>query len=211
MQAPGRRAPVSAETERRTKLVLYGVSALGFLGLAAAIGLFAFGGGGGGSAAQVMRDAGCQYTEKPALPADHVAQAPPQSAYNTWPPSSGPHNQQWAPYDVYTEPVQQFRLVHNLEHGAIVIQYGNGVPRAMIDELVEWYREDPNGLAVAPLPALGDDITLAVWNKEEDEESGTGRLARCPRFDRRAFDAFKNTYAFRGPERFPEELLTPGS
>src|SRR5215211_3576347 len=61
VQAPARRSPVSAETERRTKFVLYGVAALGFSGLAAAIALFTASGSGGEpkSAANVIREAGC--------------------------------------------------------------------------------------------------------------------------------------------------------
>jgi len=214
VQAPTRRAPVSAETERRTKLVLYGLAALGFIGLAAAIALFTASGSGGEpkSVASVIRQAGCRIQEPQASAAGiHVTSPPPKSDYNTWPPTSGPHNPQWAPYDVYTEPVEEYRLVHNLEHGGIVIQYGNKVSQAEVDQIVDWYRDDPNGLVVAPLPSLGKTIAMTAWTQPEDGSRGTGHLMRCDAFVQRAFDAFKTTYAFRGPERFPPELLAPGS
>ena len=203
--------PVSEATERRTKHILYGVSALGFLGLAAVIFLFTQG-GDTPSAAAAVRAAGCSIVEPPASEAqDHTEVTPKRSVYNTWPPTSGPHHPQYAPYDVYTDPVQQLRLVHNLEHGAVVIQYGKDVPPAEVDKIVEWYRDDPNGLVVAPYPENGRNITLGAWTTPDDEGRGTGHLARYQRFEERAFDAFKNAYAFRGPERFPEEQLAPGT
>lgn len=213
MQAPSRGAPLSPETERRTKLVLYAVSALGFLGLAGALALFTLGGGSDvPSAAPAIRQAGCTIVEKRASKAGtHVARAPRRAEYNTWPPTSGPHHPRPVPYAVYSEPVEQFRLVHNLEHGAVVVQYGDGVPQAEIDRVTRWYGEDPNGLVVAPLAELGKDITLGAWTAPEGGARGTGRLARCRTFTRRAFEAFTNAYAFRGPERFPKELLAPGS
>lgn len=213
MQAPTRRAPVSAPPEQRTKRILYVASALGFVGLAAVIALFALGGGGDApSAAAAVRAAGCTIVEKPATDAGtHVETTPKRSEYNTWPPTSGPHHPQYAPYDVYTDPVEQLRLVHNLEHGAIVIQYGKDVPAAEVDKIEAWYREDPNGLVVAPYPENGKNITLSAWTTPDDEGRGTGHLARCPRFEQSAFDAFKTAYAFRGPERFPEEQLLPGT
>jgi hypothetical protein len=219
VQAPQRRtAPVSAETERRTRLILYGAGALGFVGLALAIALFTFGGGSDQTSHErvrsAMADAGGTLVTKPASEqGDHVPEAQPRSEYNSWPPTSGPHADRWAPYDVYTEPVEQYRLVHNLEHGGIVIQYGSKVPAAEVQEIESWYREDPNGLVIAPLPELGNQIALTVWTTPQDDPGarGTGVLAKLPRFDERAFNAFRSTYAFRGPERFPEELLTPGS
>jgi hypothetical protein len=218
VQAPQRRATVSAETERRTRLILYGLAALGFLGLALAVALLTLGGGSDPGATEAartaIRDAGGTLVTKQATDEGlHVNEPPQRSAYNTWPPTSGPHHPQWSPYDIYTEPVEQYRLVHNLEHGAVVIQYGRDVPPAEVQKIETWYRESPNGLVVAPMPELGDQIALTAWITPEDDASarGTGALAKLPRFDERAFDAFRSAFAFKGPERFPEELLAPGS
>ncbi len=105
-------------------------------------------------------------------------------------------------------------MVHNLEHGGVVIQYGRRVPEATVRQLVEWYRDDPNGIVIAPLPALGSTIALAAWNADlsttGELRSERGILAKCTRFDEAAFDAFMDDYAFRGPERFPEQQLAPG-
>ena len=198
--------------EQRAKYILYAVAALGIVGLVAAVALFVFSGGGSESAREQIESAGGTLREVEALEAaTHVTTPPKRSEYNTWPPTSGPHHPEWAPWDVYDEPVEQYRLVHNLEHGGIVIQYGRGIQQTTVDEIVAWYRDDPNGIVIAPLPELGDDITLEAWTAPEGGEGGTTYLARLPRFDEGAFDAFKDAYGFRGPERFPRELLTPNT
>ncbi len=177
--------------------------------------MFAF--GGDKSSAAALREAGCSVQTFPAQRRQHVEQLPKGFKYNSSPPTSGPHHPQAAPFDVYDEPVDQIRLVHNLEHGGVVIQYGRDVPRAQVDELVEWYRDDPNGIVIAPLPALGDRISLGAWYSPEQPEGETaepparGVLAKCPRFEAEAFDAFLERYGFQGPERFAREQMPPGA
>jgi hypothetical protein len=191
-------------------MILFSVAGLGILGLAVAIGLFVFAGGGSSTAREAIEGAGGTLQQVESLEAtNHVQAAPERSAYNTWPPTSGPHHPEPTPYLVFDEPVEQFRLVHNLEHGGIIIQYGSDIPQEQVDAMAAWWRNDPNGIIIAPFPDLGDEITLSAWAAPSQEERGTSYLARLPRFDEEAFDAFKDAYGFRGPERFPRELLTP--
>ena len=82
--------------------------------------------------------------------------------------------------------------------------------------MIEWYRDDPNGIVIAPRPSLGNRIALAAWDADPDQPGeeappGRGILAKCPGFDKEAFDAFRDEYGFKGPERFPREALSPGS
>jgi hypothetical protein len=95
------------------------------------------------------------------------------------------------------------------------VQYGREVPESEVERIVDWYRDDPNGIVIAPLPALGDRIALAAWNADVsttgEVRSERSLVAKCPRFDEGAFDAFVNAYAFKGPERFEPEQLAPGS
>lgn len=58
-------------------------------------------------------------------PASHVAQPLPSSAYNSRPPSSGPHCPSWGDYKTYTAaaPLPACNFVHNLEHGAVALLY----------------------------------------------------------------------------------------
>jgi hypothetical protein len=172
--------------------------------------------GGGSSTDETLRTAGCTIEKKPAQGRQHVQELASGFKYNTSPPTSGPHFPVPATWDIYTEPVEQFRLVHNLEHGGVIVQYGSDVPESAVAEIREWYLDDPNGIIVAPLPTLGDKIALAAWTAPDAAPGqvagpGQGVVAKCTGFDAGAFDAFKETYGFRGPERFPRDSLVPGT
>ena len=129
--------------------------------------------------------------------------------YNSTPATSGPHYPVPAIWNVYEQPVPEIRLVHNLEHGGVVVQYGEEVPPGTVQQIVDWYAEDFNGMIVAPLsedaPArLADKITLTSWT----------HLATCTAFHEDSFSDFRDDY--RGPdgdapEKFPLEDLTPGT
>ncbi len=212
VQAPKtRRDPAPPGRNRKIALAVAGALALA-AGIAA-LALFVL---GGTPADTVLSEAGCTVERAASQGQQHVEELPEDFEYNTFPPSTGPHHPAWAPWDVYSEPVEQFRLVHNLEHGGVVIQYGSEIPESEVQELVNWYREDPNGVIIAPLPELEDEIALAAWVTPdpvpgEEARPGEGVVARCPGFDPAAFDAFLDEYGFRGPERFPRSELRPGS
>jgi hypothetical protein len=213
VQAPKRRTEPRESRGADRRLLFAGVAAVVVVAAAVA-GYFLF--GLGESAAAVLRDAGCEVDRQPAMGRQHVERVREDFEYNTDPPTTGPHHPQWAPYDVYPEPVEQLRLIHNLEHGGIVIQYGDDVPQGTLDQMVEWYRDDPNGIVIASLPRLGDEIALEAWVTEDVAEGasprpGEGIVAKCTRFDENAFDTFKEEFGFRGPERFPREELQPGT
>lgn len=146
--------------------------------------------------------AGCTTADFPELGRQHVSQLKKDFEYNSTPPTSGPHHPIPAVWNVYDRPVAQFRLVHNLEHGGIVVQYGDDVRPETVARMVGWYRSDPNGMIVAPLPQLGADIALTAWT----------HLATCSSgFDENAFSQFRDDHRFKGPEAFPPESLAPGS
>jgi hypothetical protein len=78
-----------------------------------------------------------------------------------------------------------------------------------VQQIVDWYAEDPNGMIVAPLPddapaRLADKITMTAWT----------HLATCTAFDEDSFSDFRDDYRGPGgdaPEKFPLEELTPGT
>jgi hypothetical protein len=135
------------------------------------------------------------------------------SRWNTNPPTSGPHWGIPVVYGAYETPVNQAQLVHNLEHGAVFIQYGAQVPSATVDQLMEFYADHRKGTVVAPLPALGRTIALGAWivPSRLGGAKGDGALATCTRFDGSAFAAFLSAFQFEGPERFSPDSMLPGS
>lgn len=125
----------------------------------------------------------------------HPPKLPQGYEYNSAPATSGPHGATVV-FNAYSVPLPQFNVVHNLEHGGVVVQYGSEVPQATVSRILDWYSQDPRGLVVAPLPpALEEDapnlrtrIALTSWT----------HLLTCSTFDEGAFDDFIDEY--RGPQ-----------
>jgi hypothetical protein len=170
----------------------------------------------------LLARADCRLRSVPSLGGDHVSADHPPDAYrilygtpdaarkgtqgltvmyDSFPPTSGPHYPQPAIWGAYDVPLLQVQAVHNLEHGGVVLQYGNKVPKAVVATLKAFYGESPNGMLLAPLPELGKRIALTAWST----------LATCRRFDTEAFAAFRDAYRGNGPERFPVDRLEPGT
>jgi Protein of unknown function (DUF3105) len=207
-------------------MILYALGGSGFVMVAAVLAFFLLAGGEGDAAPSgpaALREAGCTFKTAAALPnlrhkgqqLRHVEALPAGFKYNTNPPSSGIHTSQTVIYGLYDQSVPSISAVHNLEHGGIVIRYGPEVSAETVAQIGEFYTEDPNGLVVAPMPGLGNDIALTAWTfdqgrQDEEDYEGEGQLAKCKSFDQDAFEAFVDEYRGKGPERFEVSDLLPG-
>jgi Protein of unknown function (DUF3105) len=210
--------------DQRRLLIIGG--ALAVLVVVAIGGFFLLGAGGSGTNADDVRAAleaaDCTMEVKPAVPnvSDHSDFPDPDgtsTAWNTDPPTSGPHYGVTLIYGAYTDPPQIGRVVHNLEHGAVYILYGDDVPEATVTQLKGFYDQHENGTILAPYPKLGDKIALGAWYAdglpEASSDRGSGILATCTAFDEDAFAAFFDAFQFKGPESsiIPPSSMTPGS
>ena len=216
IQAPKARGHERDPAARRRLILLTVAAVAGLAVLAGAVALIAMA-ASGPSAADALEEAGCTLEAQPGQEARHITEPDAKFKYNTDPPTSGPHHPSQPPFDFYTEPVEQYRLLHNLEHGGVVIQYGEDVPEETVNALREWWLEDPAGILVAPYAKLGDQISLAAWTADEVElgdeaRNERGHLARCPTFEAAAFDAFEEEFGLRGPERYEgdDPAMQPG-
>jgi hypothetical protein len=225
------RPPVQAPKRRETKSGGLGamprwalvVGALVAAAVVVGVVLATSGGGDDDGASGVqaaMTAAGCTYREVPPRPpkngTDFHADVPTLGTNPRWstdPPSAGSHWVQWAVWGFYRAPVDRRRVVHNLEHGGVVMWWGPDVPRATVDQLEAFYRESPNSMFGTPDPTLGNEIVLTAWTGPADYragEYGTGHIARCTEFDQAAFEAFRDAYRLNGPEELPESANEPG-
>ncbi len=209
VQAPQKRAGehAPAELEARHRTLLYAIAGSGVVALVVVIALVAIGGGGGGTkaAAEVITAAGCQfkhYAEQPRSPHYTSPTPNPPPNWNSFPPTSGRHFGQWILWGDYTEPQPLIKSVHNLEHGGVIIQYGNKVSKADVAKIDGFWQSDPNAMLVAPLPKLGDKIALTAWTQ----------WAECTHFNQKAFAKFRSTFRYHAPESsvFPKSALEPG-
>jgi len=107
---------------------------------------------------------------------DHIPSlTTPHVAYNSDPPTSGPHVREVAKWGVYDEPVPKEIQVHNLEHGGVVIQYNCECPELIqkLMAIARRYQREP--VILAPYPWMDHRIALTAWTKidkfnEFDEE-----------------------------------------
>ena len=202
VQAPQRRFDKRDPGRSRRALLLAGSGLVG-AGLVGLRATFAFGlaGGGEGGPPGALRDAGCTFRTFPDQGANHIESPSNTVRYNSDPPTSGTHLSQPAVWGAYDTPVEKQALIPNLEHGGVVIQYGDNVAAAEVAAINSFYSNDPQGLIVAALPKLGGKIALTAWTT----------LAVCPTYNSNAFDAFIDAFRFKGPERLPPDALQPGS
>jgi Protein of unknown function (DUF3105) len=199
VQAPKRRTESRSGPPRRLlTIVLATVVVAAILGVGIAL---AVRGGGSDTAASSGSGVCGRVQTFPQQPRTHVLKLPKGFKYNSFPPTSGPHNPTPAIWNLYTEPVPELNLVHNLEHGGIIVQYGSRVPASTVDKITEWYRESPNALIVAPLPKLGNKVAVTSWQ----------HLMMCSGFDEKTFTGFRTAHRYNAPEKFPPASLQPGS
>jgi hypothetical protein len=195
---------VDARDPGESRRALMILAAIGLLGLVMLGGVLIWlsqrGGGDSQAVAEKMRAAGCTYQTTKAEGRRHVRDGT-NVKYKTFPPTSGNHYAVPVVWGAYDSPVEEERVVHNLEHGGIVIQYGKDVPQATVEELRQEYQSDPNGLVLAPLPSLGNQIAYTAWT----------HLAKCPTFNKDAFETFRDAFRAKGPEARRISDLAPGS
>jgi hypothetical protein len=188
VQAPQRRTD-APDPAARHRLILYGISAAGFVGLVVVVLIVALAGGGGNAKAAIatIRAQGCEYHKYPAQPrTPHYSSLNPNPppSWNSFPPTSGRHYYTPLPFGIYTEVMPEIRLVHNLEHGAVILQYGDKVPPEQVRQITAWDQQDANALVVAPLPKLGAKVALTAWTD----------WTECTGFNEKAANAFRKAF-----------------
>ena len=81
------------------------------------------------------------------------------------PPTSGKHYQVPPPLMIYDEPVPQWILLHALEHGNILVQYGNKVSAADRAALRAAVLSHRTHTLMAPYPKLGKRVVYTAWQR----------------------------------------------
>jgi hypothetical protein len=107
----------------------------------------------------------------------NIEQLPPLSTYPSQPPASGPHDQSPMPAEIYPTAPSIGRVIHSLEHGAVVIWHRPDAPEGQIDRLSRFFRAGDRleKVIVAPydypdqgeagvLPP-GTNMALVAWHR----------------------------------------------
>ena len=178
-----------------------------------------------------MRAAGCTYRDVPPYPPKDAATTdnyhndfPTLSAkphWSTFPPSGGGHYRLWATWGFYRRAVNPAKVVHNEEHGGVIIWWGPAVPKATVDQLERFYEQQPVAVFGTPIAGLGKKIALTAWTADPSWKGdpglaylhhhyGMGHIAVCSQFDQQAFAAFRDAYRGKSPQGFPIAEDKPG-
>lgn len=101
-------------------------------------------------------------------------------AYNSLPPTSGPHFAFTIAPGVYQEPVPDGLAIHALEHGRVVIRYAPDLDPREVAALTGVARRHGTDVVLSPYPPLAGGIALTAW----------GRIDRLDRYDERRVIGF---------------------
>jgi Protein of unknown function (DUF3105) len=202
-------------------MMLYGGAGFAAIAVVVVLIVVLAGGKSGGASpssdkkvAAAMVAAGCTFKSKPVLPPKHgnfhadVPKLTTKVKWSTFPPSGGSHYPLWAVWGFYKDPVNPRMVVHNEEHGGVIIWWGPKVPASTVSKLEDFYLEEPTGMFGTPIAGLDGKIALTAWTGDprryyKDNYYGIGKIAVCPRFDENAFTTFRDAYRGKGPEGIP--------
>ena len=112
--------------------------------------------------------------------------------YETSPPTSGNHYENYADPGFYPDPVPEEALVHNLEHGQIVIWYRPDAPQDVLADIESLVEQQPVATLAAPYEDLDEpyNFALTAW----------GASMPCERVSQDVVDRFRARFQGRGPE-----------
>ena len=137
-------------------------------------------------------------TAIPILPASHIQVGAEHEAYNSNPPTSGPHYEVPAKPGFREEPIADEHLVHSLEHGLIWISYNPRVGEAVKEKLrtllTPW-------TVITAREANDTDIAVAAWGRLDAFNLDDG--SSLSEVDEARIKDFIKRYANRGPEKIP--------
>lgn len=161
---------VVRDRSRRLKL---GVALAGVLVVAGAIGWFTY-----------RATADLPGERFPDLGNEHIQTASDRhAAYNSDPPTSGPHLPYIAPWGVHTRPIPLELQVHNLEDGGVMVQYNCTCPE-LVEKLRGVVSRYDKQVILAPYPGMNSRIALTAWTRRD----------RLEDFDERRIVRFIDSY-----------------
>ncbi len=112
-------------------------------------------------------------------------------AYNSTPPTSGPHYPGIAPWGSYTQPFAYEQLIHNMEDGGVVIYYQceDDCPDlvAQLDSAVQPYLRQGRHVLLVPNDPTFTNNSNTVWHQDMEATIALTAWQRIDKFDE--FDA----------------------
>ena len=171
--AAGRRHPPGYKPSSRRSLggrrVLGGIGALVVIAVIGVV-LFAanvFGSDKLAGMNTLIKSGTCVETDfKKSMGREHTTNPRTKIVYTqSDPPTSGKHYQVPPPLMIYDVPVPQWILLHALEHGNVLVQYGSKVSAADQTALRAAVLSHRARTLMAPYPKLGTRVVYTAWQR----------------------------------------------
>lgn len=145
-------------------------------------------------------------------------------SYNSYPPTSGPHDEDWIRPGIYNTPQDKYKLIHSLEHGYIVIHYNCKPLVSNIQYLISGVsaHEDEGDLDKDSTPSaqiktdcelgkvladFGNKMGMKKFVVTPDESikypmvmTAWNRILEMKNFDEKLATSFVNAFRGKGPE-----------
>ena len=211
--------------QARKRMVGYGVAGILVIVVVVVLGLVALGGDEEGSVdAQVLPSggsvpeqkqfdvtkaaaaAGCELKSVKASGSfDHTTDPNERVKYNSNPPTSGRHYVVPADDGAYTTAPTDEQLVHNLEHGRVIIWFQPSLPKATRADLKALFDDDSYQMLLVPRTKMPYRLASSAWNGTP-APAGRGRLLLCKQVTPGVWDAlraFRDENRSNGPEAIP--------
>ena len=129
----------------------------------------------------------------PDLGGEHVVRGVKHGAYNSNPPTSGPHWTDTAGPGIKDEFTPDELLLHSMEHGAVVVWYKEGLDQNEINKIKEAYDSASGKKIMVLRKDLDVPVALTSW----------GYLLKLQTVDEATIKEFIETNNDRGPEQAP--------
>lgn len=125
--------------------------------------------------------------------AQHVARGATHLAYNSNPPTSGPHWTGVAGPGIKDEPVADELVLHSMEHGAAVVWYRDDLEQSEVDKIKVAFNNSSGKKIMLPRKDLDVPVALTSW----------GYLLKLETVDEKIIQEFIETNNDRAPEKAP--------
>jgi len=150
--------------------------------------------------------AGCELEDVKASGSfDHTTDANERVKYDSNPPTSGRHYAVPADDGAYSTAPTDEQLVHNLEHGRVIVWFKPNLPEDTRADLKALFDEDTYQIVLTPRAKMPYQVAASAWNGTP-EPNGLGRLLTCDRAGPELWDAlraFRDEHRSNGPEPIP--------
>jgi hypothetical protein len=214
--------------QQRKKMVGYGVGGALVVAVIVVVAVLVLGGGGGGGgtdaqAAEVFPTggsfpkqtvfdvkpaaaaAGCKLSTVKATSQEHTTSLSTRVKYSTNPPTSGKHYEVPAADGIYGDPPQDEQLVHNMEHGRVIIWVKPSAPQDVRADIRAMVEDDSYQMVLVPRPNMPYEVAATAWDADPPPH-GTGELMTCNKVTDKTYDAlaaFRDDHRSQGPEQIP--------